>query len=83
MKEDGNKRLKLFSILMAHFSYWEIFKNIEERELISDVNYVSVSVVKSDVKVFVVSFLISFSQFFWKQTYCHARMLDWSKRFET
>ena len=58
MKEEGCKRPKLFLILIIHLSYQWISKkknknkkkkNTEERELVSEVNYVSVAFVDSDV----------------------------------
>ena len=46
---------------MSLFSFQERFIKTEERELVSEANYVSVEFVDLDVKVFAVSFLIFLS----------------------
>ena len=77
MKEDRHESKKSFSISMTSFSYQYTFKQNEDRELVSEVNYITVAVLDSDVKDFAVSFWLFLSSFLCKQTYCDIRMVDW------
>ena len=60
MNEGSHESQKLFSILMTSFSYELTFEQPEQKWLFL-VNYITVAVVHSDVKVFVVSFLLFLS----------------------
>ena len=56
-----NKSPLFFSVLMSHFSYQQAFKKAEERESVNELESVSVAIVHSEVKLFVVSLALCLS----------------------
>ena len=52
---------KIVFDIKTSFSYQLTFKQTEDRELVPEVNYITVAVVDSNVKVFAVSFLFFLS----------------------